>query len=113
MDRKDYNKDYYKKNKGKILERMTQKVYCKVCNCSVSKVNYPRHCRTNKHRRLYEQENEKNNLWKYCISQELIDEHKSKMNEIRLKDKLWEFAVENGILPSFHQIVLDIITKGN
>ena len=112
MNRKHYNKQYYEKNKSQILERITKKVYCSVCNSKVSKVNYPRHCRTDRHKRLLNQQYDKDNLWKYCISEELIDEHKAKLAEVRFKDKMWEFAVENGLLPTFQQIVLDIITKG-
>lgn len=41
---------YYYKNKERILKGMSRKVYCEICDKSVSKSNFPKHCRTEKHK---------------------------------------------------------------
>ena len=37
--RKNYNKQYYEKNKNKILEKLTSKVNCEFCSRQVSFAN--------------------------------------------------------------------------
>ena len=41
--RKNYNKQYYEKNKNKILEKLTSKVNCEFCNRQVSFANLQKH----------------------------------------------------------------------
>ena len=41
--RKNYNKQYYEKNKNKILEKLTSKVNCEFCNRTVSYANLAKH----------------------------------------------------------------------
>jgi len=49
----EQNKHYKTENKDKLLERMNQKVTCE-CGCIVSRCNLPRHKRTKKHLKLME-----------------------------------------------------------
>jgi hypothetical protein len=48
-DIKKYNREYYKKNRERILAGMYEKVECKICKRQISKCNLPRHERGNKH----------------------------------------------------------------
>jgi len=41
--RKQYNKIYYETNKDKILEKLTSKITCQICNRTVSRNNYNKH----------------------------------------------------------------------
>ena len=36
---KEYNKNYYEKNKEKHLKNLKQKIYCECCDKHISKVN--------------------------------------------------------------------------
>ena len=57
-DKKAYHKEYYTKNKKKILEGMYRLVHCDACDKDVQFCSLNKHKRTKKH-----QENErKNNL---------------------------------------------------
>jgi hypothetical protein len=40
---KNYNKNYYETNKDKILEKLTSKITCEICNRTVSYNNYNKH----------------------------------------------------------------------
>jgi len=44
-----YNKDYYVKNKAKLLADAVAKVRCEHCNVDCSKSNMSKHCKTQKH----------------------------------------------------------------
>ena len=50
---KDYNKDYYTKQREKILEKARTKVVCE-CGCEVQLFNMNCHKKTRKHLRLVE-----------------------------------------------------------
>ena len=95
MNRKHYNKVYYSQHKRKILYRMNSKVHCDICNTEVSKVNYPRHLRTTKHKKLLEAE----------------QEHQQMLKTHMYKNILWNYAAEHGLLPHCHQFILDFIAK--
>ena len=41
--RKQYNKNYYENNKNVILEKLTKKVNCQLCNRQVSSCNLNNH----------------------------------------------------------------------
>jgi hypothetical protein len=41
--RQNYNKQYYEKNKDKILTKLTSKVNCEFCNRQVSYANLNKH----------------------------------------------------------------------
>lgn len=43
LKQKEYNKQYYAKNKGKILSQLSRKVKCPNCDRQVSFCNYTRH----------------------------------------------------------------------
>ena len=46
MDRKEYNKLYYSKNKDRVLSMLKKKVTCELCNRSVSHQNLKKHMQT-------------------------------------------------------------------
>ena len=46
---KNYNKDYYTKNKAKILEQANKEKRCEVCNCTTSSSNWSKHIKSSKH----------------------------------------------------------------
>lgn len=46
---KNYNKDYYTKNKAKILEHANKEKRCDVCDCTTSKSNWSKHIKTKLH----------------------------------------------------------------
>ena len=48
VEKQSYQKDYYEKNKQKILNKMYQSTVCDVCNCKVLFCNLPKHKRTKK-----------------------------------------------------------------
>ena len=52
---------YYYKNRDHILKGMKRQTYCDVCNKSVSFCNYPKHCRTRRHKELLGADNQKYN----------------------------------------------------
>lgn len=57
-ERKNYNKNYYDTNKDKILEKLTSKITCQICNRTVSYNNYNKHltltiCKTTEERNKY------------------------------------------------------------
>ena len=41
--RKNYNKEYYQKNRNNILQKLTSKVQCEFCNRTVSSANLQKH----------------------------------------------------------------------
>jgi hypothetical protein len=43
---RDYNADYYLRNKVAILHNQATPVLCKVCQKVVCKINFPRHTRS-------------------------------------------------------------------
>jgi hypothetical protein len=45
-ERKSYNKEYYSKNKQRILEKSSQKIKCEFCNREIISGNYRRHINT-------------------------------------------------------------------
>lgn len=45
----NYNKDYYAKNKAKLLEDAVKKIRCEHCNVECSKSNMSKHLKTQKH----------------------------------------------------------------
>lgn len=47
----DYNKKYYAKNKDKIIKQLTEKVYCKTCQCYVCKNYLNKHNQSVKHKK--------------------------------------------------------------
>ena len=56
--RKAYNSLYYKRNKDKILQKLTSKVNCEFCNRTVSACNIQKHytlniCKTTKAKNDY------------------------------------------------------------
>ena len=64
--RQNYNKQYYEKNKNKILEKLTSKVNCEFCNRQVSFANLQKHyvlpiCKTTQDKNKYISER-KNNI---------------------------------------------------
>ena len=46
----NYNKDYYTKNKGKLLQDAIKKIRCEVCGVECSKSNMSKHIKTEKHK---------------------------------------------------------------
>lgn len=50
----EYFKEYYSKNKDRIIERMKEKVQCEVCNKSICRSSYSRHCNGKTHKRRIE-----------------------------------------------------------
>lgn len=46
---KNYNKDYYTKNKAKILENANKEKRCEVCNKTTTESNWSKHVKTQKH----------------------------------------------------------------
>jgi hypothetical protein len=46
---KEYNKNYYEKNKEKHLKNLKQKIYCECCDKHISKVNMQKHNATKGH----------------------------------------------------------------
>lgn len=46
---KKYNKDYYTKNKAKILEDVNKEKRCEICDCTTSKSNWSKHVKTKLH----------------------------------------------------------------
>lgn len=51
--KRDYNRQYYEKNKNRLKEEYTKKKTC-ICGATVSKASYTRHLNTTKHeKRLY------------------------------------------------------------
>lgn len=49
---KNYNREYYKNNKNKILEYNKEKVICDICNCEISRNHLARHKKTEKCKKL-------------------------------------------------------------
>lgn len=47
---KDYNKDYYAKNKERLLANACTKIRCEHCNMECSKSNMSKHIQTEKHK---------------------------------------------------------------
>lgn len=43
LKQKEYNRQYYAKNKGKILDQLSRKVKCPKCERNVSMCNFVRH----------------------------------------------------------------------
>ena len=99
MNRKLYNKVYYSQNKDKILEKMKSKVYCEICKTEVSKVNFPRHMRTKKHKNLQRAEDKAE------------EEHQRMLKEHKYKELLWNHALKHGLLPPTVTYMLDKIAK--
>ena len=63
--RKAYNKEYYQKNKNKILTKLTSKVNCEFCNRTVSFANLAKHyvlpiCKTTQDKNKYISERKTN-----------------------------------------------------
>ena len=63
--RKAYNSLYYKRNKDKILEKLTSKVNCQFCNRTVSFANLAKHyvlpiCKTTQDKNKYISERKTN-----------------------------------------------------
>ena len=54
--KKDTNKEWYEKNKEKLLEKQKQKITC-VCGCIVAYIHKARHERTVKHISILEKQN--------------------------------------------------------
>jgi hypothetical protein len=71
----EYHKEYYKKNKGRILETMNREVECDVCKCTVRKCKLNRHKKTNKCKSAINQK---------LNDPDVIDELKAQINEIKL-----------------------------
>ena len=46
---KQYNKEYYCKNKTDWKEKYGQMKYCNACNCSVTEYNWSKHLQAKKH----------------------------------------------------------------
>jgi len=57
-DKKAYLKDYYEKNKSKILETMVIPHYCHLCNCEVQASKWNRHCQGKKHKQYFTEKGE-------------------------------------------------------
>ena len=49
-DMKEYRKNYYLKNKDKLIANLLEKVECKTCCCMVSKTGLNTHNKTKKHK---------------------------------------------------------------
>jgi len=58
---KNYNTEYYKLNKAKILENALIKIKCEKCNKVCSKSNMNKHIKTLKHKMNVELDNLKTN----------------------------------------------------
>ena len=63
--RKAYNSLYYKRNKDKILEKLTSKVNCEFCNRQVSFANLQKHytlliCKATQDKNKYISERQQN-----------------------------------------------------
>ena len=52
--RKEYLKNYYQAHKHSLLDKMTEKVFCKYCNVDISRGNMTKHVATPKHLRNLE-----------------------------------------------------------
>jgi hypothetical protein len=72
---KEYQKEYYEKNKERILETMNREVQCDVCKSFVRKCKLNRHKQTNKCKSANDQKLNDPNV---------VDELKAQMNEIKL-----------------------------
>jgi hypothetical protein len=72
---KEYQKEYYEKNKGRILETMNREVECDVCKCIVRKCKLNRHKKSNKCKLASVQKINDPNV---------IDELKEQINELKL-----------------------------
>lgn len=46
----NYSKEYYLKNKQRILTRLNERIFCDVCQCWICKGNQKTHIRSNKHK---------------------------------------------------------------
>jgi hypothetical protein len=73
----EYRKEYYKKNKDRILKRLQEPVTCDVCGGkSFSKCNYRQHIKSNKHILNVEKAKAKNQCEKLdreCILNTICD----------------------------------------
>ena len=49
MNRKEYMKEYYEKNKDKMIQSQIKKINCEYCNKLISKCNLEKHNKTTKH----------------------------------------------------------------
>jgi len=49
MPDKQYWRDYYQKNKQTIIARNKQKVTCKLCNKTMTRLWYPKHLKSKAH----------------------------------------------------------------
>ena len=47
---KKYMKDYYEKNKDKYKGEYNAVVHCDACNIDITKLNFSKHKKTNKHK---------------------------------------------------------------
>lgn len=56
-ERKIYNQKYYNNNKKDILTKLSEKINCPICNCSVRHQNLVNHQKTYKCKRIYESNN--------------------------------------------------------
>jgi hypothetical protein len=48
-DKKEWDREYNKKNKEKIKEYNKEKICCRACRCEIRRLEFKRHCDTNKH----------------------------------------------------------------
>jgi len=49
-DMKEYRKNYYLKNKDKLIANLLEKVECKTCGCMITKTGLSTHNKTKKHK---------------------------------------------------------------
>jgi len=61
---KEYNAEYYRKNKKRILKNMEEKVKCEICEKTVSRCNMEKHKQTMKHKLKEKGDNENLELQK-------------------------------------------------
>jgi hypothetical protein len=71
---KEYQKEYYKNNKERILETMNREVECDICKCLERKCKLNRHKQTNKCKSTND---------KKLNDPNVIDELKTQINEIK------------------------------
>ena len=83
---KEYQKQYYAKNKDKLLTDLKQKIVCELCGCSISKCNLYSHQQSSKCKNSCYEVNSKK-------LDKLVDKYKklsNKQKKLSIKDELIE-----------------------
>ena len=57
MTSKEYQKEYYEKNKDKIKQAVKSQVSCDICDKTMSRCNYYSHIKTKIHKKNFEKQN--------------------------------------------------------